>query len=151
MIFELIIKYSHITAGNKKLENKFISAFETKYNNLKIKYILKSLFSAGLRIEYNKIFIQMKKSQKYNNIYQCFNSESKYKNNFFEYDNSSYSKDSISFKEGIQYILNDSKKEKNKLKNYTFNNSINDFNERKLNKLSEINKKEELKNNNRKM
>ena len=151
MIFELIIKYSHIIVGNKKLENKFISAFETKYNNLKIKYILKSLFSAGLKIEYNKIFIQMKKSQKYNNIYQCFNSESKYKNNFFEYDNSSYSKDSISFKEGIQYILNDSKKEKNKIKNYTFNNSINDFNERKLNKLSEINKKEELKNNNRKI
>ena len=51
LIIELIIKYSHIISGNKKLENMFISAFEKKYNNSSaVGNILKSLFSAGLPI-----------------------------------------------------------------------------------------------------
>ena len=133
LIFELIIKYSHIIVGNKLLEKMFINVFEKKYNDSKaIGNIFKSLFNAGLKIEYNKLFIQMKKSQKNNKIYKFFNSENKYKHgNYFEYDKeeSSVSKDSFSFKE-VQKILNESNKKenkKNKNKNYTFNNSLNNI------------------------
>ena len=139
LIIELIIKYSHVISGNKMIETMFINAFEKKYNNsTAVGNILKSLFSAGKKIDYIKLFTEMKKSQKNNKVYKYFNSEYKFKNNFFEYDNenenSSISKDSISFKEGIQQILNGSnKKENKKVKNYTFNNSINNIEEENLN------------------
>jgi len=137
LIIELIIKYSHIISGNKNIETMLINAFEKKYNNsTAIGNILKSLFSAGKKIDYIKLFTEMKKSQKNNKVYKYFNSEYKFKNNFFEYDNenSSISKDSISFKDGIQQILNESiKKENKKIKNYTFNNSINNIEEENLN------------------
>ena len=137
MIIELIIKYSHIISGNKNIETMLINAFEKKYNNsTAIGNILKSLFSAGKKIDYIKLFTEMKKSQKNNKVYKYFNSEYKFKNNFFEYDNenSSISKDSISFKDGIQQILGGSiEKENKKIKNYTFNNSINNIEEENLN------------------
>ena len=146
LIFELIIKYAHVIVGNKKLEKMFINIFEKKYNNSStVTNILKGLFNAGVKIEYNKLFIQMKKSQKNNKIYKYFNSEYKFKHNhFFEYDNendeSSNSKDSFPIND-IQDILNESnKKENTKIKNYTFNNSINDFNEEKINKNIEAKK-----------
>ena len=145
LIFELIIKYAHVIVGNKKLEKMFINIFEKKYNNSStVANILKGLFNAGVKIEYNKLFIQMKKSQKNNKIYKYFNSEYKFKHNhFFEYDNendeSSNSKDSFPIND-VQDILNESnKKENTKIKNYTFNNSINDFNEEKINKNNLIN------------
>ena len=139
LMIELIIKYSHIISGNKNLEKMFITAFEKKYNNsTAVGNILKSLFSAGLKIDYIKLFTEMKKSQKNNKIYKYFHSESKFKNNIYEYNNennSSLSKDSSSFKEGIQQILNESiKKENKKIKNFTFNNSINDIDEENLKK-----------------
>ena len=139
LMIELIIKYSHIISGNKNLEKMFITAFEKKYNNsTAVGSILKSLFSAGLKIDYIKLFTEMKKSQKNNKIYKYFHSESKFKNNIYEYNNennSSLSKDSSSFKEGIQQILNESiKKENKKIKNFTFNNSINDIDEENLKK-----------------
>ena len=146
LIFELIIKYAHVIVGNKKLEKMFINIFEKKYNNSStVANILKGLFNAGVKIEYNKLFIQMKKSQKNNKIYKYFNSEYKFKHNhFFEYDNendeSSNSKDSFPIND-VQDILNESnKKENTKIKNYTFNNSINDFNEEKINKNIEARK-----------
>jgi len=146
LIFELIIKYAHVIVGNKKLEKMFINIFEKKYNNSStVTNILKGLFNAGVKIEYNKLFIQMKKSQKNNKIYKYFNSEYKFKHNhFFEYDNendeSSNSKDSFPIND-VQDILNESnKKENTKIKNYTFNNSTNDFNEEKINKNIEAKK-----------
>ena len=146
LIFELIIKYAHVIVGNKKLEKMFINIFEKKYNNSStVANILKGLFNAGVKIEYNKLFIQMKKSQKNNKIYKYFNYEYKFKHNhFFEYDNendeSSNSKDSFPIND-VQDILNESnKKENTKIKNYTFNNSINDFNEEKINKNIEAKK-----------
>ena len=146
LIFELIIKYAHVIVGNKKLEKMFINIFEKKYNNSStVTNILKGLFNAGVKIEYNKLFIQMKKSQKNNKIYKYFNSEYKFKHNhFFEYDNendeSSNSKDSFPIND-VQDILNESnKKENTKIKNYTFNNSINDYNEEKINKNIEAKK-----------
>ena len=145
LIFELIIKYSHIIVGNKLLEKTFINVFEKKYNDSKaIGNIFKGLFNAGMKIEYCKLFTQMKKSQKNNKIYKFFNSENKYKHaNYFEYDKeeSSASKDSFSFKE-VQKILNESNKKekkenkKNKNKNFTFNNSLNNIDVDKLYKES---------------
>ena len=106
LIFELIIKYSHIIVGNNTLEKKFLEAFEKKYKNPVVTgNILKNLFIAGQKIEYNRIFSQMKKSEKYNKSYKYFNSDAKLKGFFFGIDNSSLSKDSYSFKEGIQQIL----------------------------------------------
>ena len=147
LIFELIIKYSHIITGNKKLENMIINAFEKKYkdsnNFTAIGNILKSLFSAGLKINYIKIFTDMKKSQKNSKIYKYFNSESKFRHHFFEYENenSSLSKDSFSGKEEIKEILNESNQKDNKkykIKNYTFNNSINNIEEENLDNNVEI-------------
>ena len=139
LIIELIIKYSHIISGNKMIESMFMNAFEKKYNNsTAVGNILKSLFCAGKKIDYIKLFSEMKKSQKNNKVYKYFKSESKFKHNFFEYDNenSSQSKDSFSFKEGIQKILNESdKKENKKIKNYTFNNSLSNLEEENLNNL----------------
>ena len=106
IMFELIVKYSHIITGNKYLEKKFIDAFEKKYKNSIItENILKSLFTAGTKIEYHKIFSQMKKSEKYNKSYKYFNSNSKLKDIFFINENSSLSKDSFSFKEGMQQLI----------------------------------------------
>ena len=148
LMIELIIKYAHVIVGNKRLEKMFINVFEKKYNNSSIvTNILKSLFNAGVKIEYNKLFIQMKKSQKNNKIYKYFNSEYKFKqNHFFEYDNenenddSSNSKDSFPIND-VQHFLDESNKKENKeIKIYTFNNSINDINEEKLNKNNESKK-----------
>ena len=139
LIFELIIKYSHIIVGNKNLEKIFINVFEKKYNNnIAVLNILKTLFSVGAKIEYNKLFTQMKISQKNNEIYKYFNSDYNFKyNHFFEYDNenSSFSKDSSSIKEDLPPILSESINKKNKkykIKNYTLNNSINDIEEKKI-------------------
>ena len=139
LIFELIIKYSHIIVGNKNLEKIFINVFEKKYNNnIAVLNILKTLFSVGAKIEYNKLFTQMKISQKNNEIYKFFNSDYNFKyNHFFEYDNenSSFSKDSSSIKEDLPPILSESINKKNKkykIKNYTLNNSINNIEEKKI-------------------
>ena len=139
LIFELIIKYSHIIVGNKNLEKIFINVFEKKYNNnIAVLNILKTLFSVGAKIEYNKLFTQMKISQKNNEIYKYFNSDYNFKyNHFFEYDNenSSFSKDSSSIKEDLPPILSESINKKNKkykIKNYTLNNSINNIEEKKI-------------------
>ena len=116
-IFELIIKYSHIIVGNKSLEKIFIDTFEKKYNNsIVVGNILKSLFCAGKKIDYCTIYSKMKKSEKYNKVYKYFNSEAKFKGNFFG-DYSSLSKDSLSLKEGMQMFMlnnsNNNKKENN--------------------------------------
>ena len=154
LIFELIIKYAHVIVGNKKLEKMFINIFEKKYNNSStVANILKGLFNAGVKIEYNKLFIQMKKSQKNNKIYKYFNSEYKFKHNhFFEYDNendeSSNSKDSFPINDVQDILIESNKKENTKIKNYTFNNSINDFNEEKINKNIEAKKSDKKDNQN---
>ena len=146
IIFELIIKYAHIIVGNSILEKKFTDAFEKKYNNPVItENILKSLFIAGKKIDYSRVYSKMKKSEKYNKAYKFFNSDAKLKGNIFGIDNSSLSKDSCSFKEGMQHIfmnnsfinINQNTEEKskkidnNKISNII--NSINNTNENTLN------------------
>ena len=136
LIFELIIKYSHIITGKKNLEKIFIDAFEKKYKNSIItENLLKSLFIAGQKIEYHRIYSKMKEGEKYNKSYKYFNSNAKLKDIFFINENSSLSKDSISFKEGMQQLLinpinnrniND-EKEKRFNNNYNFNkNGVNE-------------------------
>ena len=125
LIFELIIKYSHIIVGNNILEKKIMDAFEKKYNNPLITgNILKSLFIAGQKIEYNRIFSQMKKSEKYNKAHKCFNSEAKFKGIFLGTENSSLSKDSNSFKDGIQQLLLNNSINNQKYSNNNSNNKI---------------------------
>jgi hypothetical protein len=112
-IFELIIKYSHIIVGNKSLEKIFLDTFEKKYNNsIIVGNVLKSLFCASKKIDYCTIYSKMKKSEKYNKVNKYFNSEAKFKGNFFG-DYSSLSKDSLSLKEGMQCFLLNNKKDNN--------------------------------------
>ena len=101
LIFELIIKYSHIILGNDSLENLFINTFQKKYNDsVIIVSIIKNIFTAAEAIDYNKIYSQMKKSEKYCKAYKCFNSVSKFSgNNFINNDYClSGSKDSLSMR-----------------------------------------------------
>ena len=140
LIFEVIIKYAHIIVGNKILENKFLETFKKKYNNSIItENFLKSLFITGKKIEYSIIYSKMKKSEKYNKAYKYFNfnSDTKIKGNFIGIDNSSLSKDSCSFKEGIQqfcmnnsfFNINQSIEEKSKkIENNKISNVINSIN-----------------------
>ena len=158
LIFELIIKYSHIIVGNKILEKKFIDAFEKKYKNpLIIENILKSLFIAGQKIEYSRIFSQMKKTQKFNKAYQYFNSETKLKGIFYGLENSS-SKDSCSFKDGIKQFLmnnnvnnnakNNEKKEKEKEKEIQNIHIFNNNKEKEKEKEKDINNQNKISNKN---
>ena len=99
LIFELIIKYSHVILGNESLENLFIGTFQKKYSDsVIIASLIKNIFTAAEAVDYNKIYSQMKKSEKYCKAYKCFNSVSKLSgNNFINNDNYlSGSKDSLS-------------------------------------------------------
>ena len=148
LVFELIIKYSHIIVGNNILEKKILDSFEKKYNNPFITgNILKSLFIAGQKIEYNRIFSQMKKSEKYKKSHKYFGSESKFKGIFLGTENSSLSKESNSLDDGIQTLLmnnsiNNQKFKSNNKKdndndnynyNYNYNNKNRNINEKKDN------------------
>ena len=135
LIFELIIKYSHIIVGNNILEKKILDSFEKKYKNpLITENILKSLFIAGQKIEYNRIFSQMKKSEKYKKSHKYFNSESKFKGIFLGTENSSLSKESNSLDDGIQTLLmnnsinNQKIKSINKKDNDNYNNKSQNIN-----------------------
>ena len=146
LIFELIIKYSHIIVGNKFLEKIFIDAFEKKYNNtIIIGNILKSLFCAGQKIEYCKIFSKMKKSEKYSKSYKYFNSEAKFKGAFL-CDFSSLSKDSNSLKEGLNFFLlnksNNNKKEKKNEKDEKEVDNLKKLNDNTINSDKNNNKNE---------
>ena len=134
LVFELIIKYSHIIVGNNILEKKILDSFEKKYKNPLITgNILKSLFIAGQKIEYNRIFSQMKKSEKYKRSHKYFSSESKFKI-FLGTENSSLSKESNSLDDGIQTLLmnnsinNQKIKSINKKDNDNYNNNYNNKN-----------------------
>ena len=131
LIFELIIKYSHVILGNDSLENLFITTFQKKYNDsVIIVSIIKNIFTAAEAIDYNKIYSQMKKSEKYCKAYKCFNSVSKLSgNNFINNDYLSGSKDSLSMR--------------NFLMNYSSN--VNLYLNTNYDKINDIGKEEDLK------
>ena len=65
LIFELLIKYSHIILNDDSLENFFLDIYLNKFGQSKIieSTILK-LFKAIKKIEYHKLFRQIKKTEK---------------------------------------------------------------------------------------
>ena len=65
LIFELLIKYSHIILNDDSLENFFLDIYLNKFGQNKIveSTILK-LFKAIKKIEYHKLFGQIKKNEK---------------------------------------------------------------------------------------
>ena len=65
LIFELLIKYSHIILNDDSLENFFLDIYLNKFGQSKIieSTILK-LFKAIKKIEYHKLFGQIKKTEK---------------------------------------------------------------------------------------
>ena len=83
LIFELLIKYSHIILNDENLENFFLEIFLNKFcqnKNLMVgntvekvveKVVLK-LFKAMKKIEYHKLFGQVKKDEKIIENYRTF-------------------------------------------------------------------------------
>jgi hypothetical protein len=65
LIFELLIKYSHIILSDDTLENHFIDIYLNKYgqNNI-VKTVVVKLFKAIKKVEYHKLFCQMKNDEK---------------------------------------------------------------------------------------
>ena len=65
LIFELLIKYSHIILNDESLENFFLDIYLNKFGQNKIieSTVLK-LFKAMKKIEYHKLFGQIKKDEK---------------------------------------------------------------------------------------
>ena len=75
LIFELIIKYSHMIIGEEK-EKVFIKAITSKYeinNNGPINSLLLSFIKAAHKVDYNTIYSNMKKNEKYNLLYLSTN------------------------------------------------------------------------------
>ena len=65
LIFELLIKYSHIILNDDSLENFFLDIYLNKFGqNKKVESIILKLFKAIKRIEYHKLFGQIKKDIK---------------------------------------------------------------------------------------
>ena len=83
LIFELLIKYSHIILNDENLENFFLEIYLNKFcqnKNLMVgnsvekaveKVVLK-LFKAIKKIEYHKLFTQVKKDEKIIENYRTF-------------------------------------------------------------------------------
>jgi hypothetical protein len=65
LIFELLIKYSHIILNDDTLENHFLDIYLNKYgqNNI-VKAVVVKLFKAIKKVEYHKLFCQMKNDEK---------------------------------------------------------------------------------------
>lgn len=73
LIFELLIKYSHIILNDENLENLFLEIFLNKFGQNKIvENVVLKLFKAIKRIEYHKLFGQVKKDEKIIENYRSF-------------------------------------------------------------------------------
>ena len=93
LIFELLIKYSHIILNDDSLENYFLDIYLNKFGQNKIvESVILKLFKAIKKIEYHKLFGQIKKDIK-----------------IIENLKTQKIKDEINFKE----LSNNSKKHKN--------------------------------------
>ena len=75
LIFQLIVKYSHYISNNESTQLIFYKIFEEKYGESPlVKKLINNIFSASKRINYEKIFCQMKNNDKFNNAYISYNS-----------------------------------------------------------------------------
>ena len=65
LIFELLIKYSHIILNDDTLENFFLEIYLNKFgqNNI-VKSVVVKLFKAMKKVEYHKLFCQVKNDEK---------------------------------------------------------------------------------------
>ena len=65
LIFELLIKYSHIILNDDSLENFFLDIYLNKFGqNKNVESVILKLFKAIKKIEYHKLFGQIKKDIK---------------------------------------------------------------------------------------
>ena len=65
LIFELLIKYSHIILNDDSLENFFLEIYLNKFGQNKIvESVILKLFKAMKKIEYHKLFGRIKKDEK---------------------------------------------------------------------------------------
>lgn len=83
LIFELLIKYSHIILNDENLENFFLEIFLNKFCHNKnlmagntvekvVEKVVLKLFKAMKKIEYHKLFGQVKKDEKIIENYRTF-------------------------------------------------------------------------------
>jgi hypothetical protein len=64
LIFELLFKYSHVILNDISLENLFLEIYINKFsqrNDEEIESLLKILFKVIKKLEYHKLFGQIKK------------------------------------------------------------------------------------------
>ena len=65
LIFELLIKYSHIILNDDNLENFFLEIYLNKFGqNKMVESVVVKLFKAMKKIEYHKLFCQAKNDEK---------------------------------------------------------------------------------------
>ena len=67
LIFELLFKYSHVILNDISLENLFLEIYINKFsqrNDEEIESLLKILFKVIKKLEYHKLFGQIKKDEK---------------------------------------------------------------------------------------
>ena len=65
LIFELLIKYSHIILTDDTLENFFLEIYLNKFGqNKMVESVVLKLFKAMKKIEYHKLFCQIKSDEK---------------------------------------------------------------------------------------
>ena len=66
LIFELLFKYSHVILNDISLENLFLEIYINKYkkSNGNVEILFKTLFKVIKRMEYHKLFFQIKKDEK---------------------------------------------------------------------------------------
>ena len=66
LIFELLFKYSHVILNDNSLENLFLEIYINKYkkSNGNVEILFKTLFKVIKRLEYHKLFFQIKKDEK---------------------------------------------------------------------------------------
>ncbi len=65
LIFELLIKYSHIILNDDNLENFFLEMYLNKFGqNKMVESVVVKLFKAIKKIEYHKLFCQVKNDEK---------------------------------------------------------------------------------------
>ena len=133
LIFELLIKYSHVILNDFSLENLFLDIYINKFkkNEDKIISLLKILFKVIKKFEYHKLFGQIKKDEKIIENYLNKNKETsmkekeknikKHKKNNIEYNNQCTQTDSDCFNNNSKDINNDLSK---KNSNEKFNNMI---------------------------
>ena len=73
LIFELLIKYSHIILNDENLENYFLDIYISRFGqNEIVKSIILKLFKAIKKIEYHKLFSQIKKDEKIIENYKSY-------------------------------------------------------------------------------